>query len=189
MLKNLYLLFIKFFKIGATTFGGGYAMISIIHAEVVEKMEWLTDEEMSNVVVITQSTPGVLAINTATFTGYKVAGVLGSVCAVLGVALPSVIIVGIIAMFFDAFRELKYVNYAFNGLKAGVVLLFFDAVIKLSKKNKKDFFYYFIFISAAVLSIIFNISPILILIGAAASALIYSFVILKFINRKGGSDK
>jgi len=186
MLKNLWLLFIKFFKIGAVTFGGGYAMVSVIHTEAVDKTKWLTDEEMTRIVVISQSTPGVLAVNMATFTGYRVGGFWGAVCAVLGIALPPVIIVGIIALFFDAFRDLKYIGYAFNGLQAGVVLLILDAVIKLSRKNKKDFFYYFIFILSAALAVILSINPISILIGAAAAGLIYSFVIL---NLKGGADK
>ena len=189
MLKKLFLLFIKFFKISGTTFGGGYAMVSIIHAEAVDKTGWLTDEEMRNIVVIAQSTPGVLAVNIATFTGYKVAGFWGALCAVLGIALPPVIIVGIIALFFDSFRELRFVTYAFNGLKAGVVLLFFDAVIKLSKKNKKDFFYYLIFILSAILSIILSVNPIFILIGASIAGLIYSLVILKIFGKAGDIDK
>lgn len=189
MLKNLYLLFIKFFKIGATTFGGGYAMVSVIHAEVVDNMKWLTDDEMRNIVVIAQSTPGVLAVNMATFTGYKVSGFFGAVCAVLGIALPPVIIVGVTALFFDAFRELRYVTYAFNGLKAGVVLLVLDAVVKLSRKSKKDFFYYFIFILSAALAIILSINPIIILIGAAIAGLIYSLVILRILKVNGGADK
>ena len=186
MLKNLYSLFIKFFKIGAVTFGGGYAMVSVIHTEAVDKTEWLTDEEMTRIVVIAQSTPDVLAVNIAAFTGYKVAGFSGALCAVLGVVLPPVIIVGVIAMFFDAFRELKYVNYAFNGLKAGVVLLILDAVIKLGKKSKKDFFYLFIFILSAFLAIILSVNPIFILIGAATAGVIYSFILLIL---KGGADK
>jgi chromate transporter len=186
MLKILCLLFIKFFKIGAVTFGGGYAMVSVIHAESVDNMKWLTDGEMRNIVTIAQSTPGVLAVNMAAFTGYKVAGFWGAACAVLGVALPPVIIVGVIAIFFDAFRSLKFVEYAFNGLKAGVVLLILDAVIKLSRKNKKDLFYYIIFISSAALAIILNINPIFILIGAAAAGLIYSFLILRL---KGGASE
>ena len=194
MLKNLCLLFIKFFKIGATTFGGGYAMVSVIHTEAVDKTEWLTDEEMRNIAVVSQSTPGVLAINMATFTGYKTAGVLGAVCAVIGVAMPPVIIVGIIALFFDAFRELRFVSYAFNGLKAGVVLLILDAFIKLSRKNKKDAFYYALLVLSAALSVILNINPIFILIGAAITGLLYSLLILRILKRnaedaKDGADK
>jgi chromate transporter len=192
MLKNLYLLFIKFFKIGAFTFGGGYAMVSVIHTEIVDKTKWLTDEEMRNIVVIAQSTPGVLAVNMATFTGYKVAGFWGAVCAVLGIAVPPVMIVGIIALFFDAFRELKFVSYAFDGLKAGVVLLILDAAVKLNRKNKKDSFYYFLFVLSAVLALIFRffrINPIFILIGAAVTGLLYSLVILKLNMKSGKGEK
>jgi len=188
MLKKQYLLFIKFFKIGATTFGGGYAMVSVIHAEVVDNMEWLTDEEMRNVIVIAQSTPGVLAVNMATFAGYKTAGVWGAVCAVLGIAVPPVIIVGAIALFFDAFRELRVVAYAFNGLRAGVVLLILDAVVKLGRKNKKDIFYYVMFALSAALSLILGINPIFILIGAAITGLIYSLALLRIRTGSGGNN-
>ena len=176
MFKNLYLLFIKFFKIGAFTFGGGYAMISLIHNEVVGNMEWLTDDEMNNMIVVAESTPGVLAVNTATFVGYKIAGVLGAACATLGVILPSLIIIGIISLFLDAFKELRFAMYAFEGLRAGVVLLIFDAVLKLSKKRKKDVFYYCVLILTAALSIIFSINPIFLLIGAAIAGVLYSIV-------------
>lgn len=186
MLKNLYLLFIKFFKIGSFTFGGGYAMLSLIHTEVVENMKWLSDEDMTNMIVIAEATPGVLAVNAATFTGYKVAGFWGAALATLGVAMPSVIIIGIISLFFDAFRELKYVTYIFNGLRAGVVLLVFDAVRKLNKKNKKNVFYYSVLILTAVLSIMLHINAVYILIGAAAVGILYSFIFLKLLNKKDG---
>ena len=189
MLKNLYLLFIKFFKIGAFTFGGGYAMLSLIHTEAVENMGWLSDEEMTNMVVIAESTPGVLAVNTATFTGYRVAGFWGAACATLGVTMPSIILIGIISLFFDAFRELKYIGYMFNGLKAGVVLLIIDAFRKLNKKNKKDVFYYSVLGLTAVLSIILHINAIYILMSAAVAGIIYSLVFLKLLDKKGGGNK
>jgi chromate transporter len=195
MLKNLYLLFIKFFKIGAFTFGGGYAMISLIHTEVVENMNWLSDEDMTNMIVIAESTPGVLAVNTATFAGYKVAGFWGAAFATLGVTMPSVIIIGIISLFFDAFRDLKYVAYIFNGLRAGVVLLIFDAVRKLNKKNRKDYFYYSVLALTAALAILLPVLfsvrnvAIYILMGAAAAGILYSLVFLKLLSRKGGEDK
>lgn len=95
-MKNIYLLFVKFFKIGLFTFGGGYAMISLIHAEVVDNMKWMDDKDMINMIVIAETTPGVLAVNTATFVGYKIAGVAGAAFATLGVILPSFIIISII---------------------------------------------------------------------------------------------
>jgi chromate transporter len=176
MLKNLYLLFIKFFKIGAFTFGGGYAMISLIHNEVVDKMKWLSDEEMMNMIVIAESTPGVLAINTATFTGYKIAGFWGAACATLGVTVPSVIIICIISLFFEAFKNLKYVAYAFNGIRAGVILLIIDAARKLNKKNKKDIFYYVIVSLTIAAKLFTDIDVIIILIAAAVLGIAYSFI-------------
>ena len=173
MIKKLYLLFIKFFKIGAFTFGGGYAMISLIHNEMVDKTEWLTDDEMNRMIVVAESTPGVLAVNTATFVGYKTAGFFGAAAATLGVILPSLIIIGIISLFFDAFKELRFAAYAFEGLRAGVVLLILDAVLKLSRKNKKDAFYYCVLFLTAALSVIFGINPIFILIGAAIAGILY----------------
>ena len=187
MIKNLYLLFIKFFKIGAFTFGGGYAMISLIHTETVDKMKWLTDEEMNNMIVVAESTPGVLAVNTATFVGYKTAGIFGAAAATFGVILPSLIIIGVISLFFDAFRELRFAAYAFEGLRAGVVLLIFDAVLKLSRKNKKDAFYYCVLLLTAALSVIFGINPIFLLMGATVAGILYS--IKSWRTSKTGGDK
>lgn len=177
--KNIYLLFIKFFKIGMFTFGGGYAMISLIHAEVVENMKWLDDKEMMNMIIIAESTPGVLAVNTATFVGYKIAGFWGAAVATLGVILPSVIIISIISLFFDTFKSLKYVEYAFNGIRAGVILLIFNAVTKLSKKHKKNLFYFAVLIISVILSLVVNLSAVYILLIAVALGLAYSFVSVK----------
>jgi chromate transporter len=179
MLKNLYLLFIKFFKIGAFTFGGGYAMISLIHNEVVDKMKWLSDDEMMRLSVIAESTPGVLAINTATFTGYKIAGFWGSAAATLGVTVPSVIVICVISLFFDAFKSLKYVAYAFNGIRAGVILLIIDAARKLNKKNKKDMFYFVIVALTIAAKLFTGIDVIYILIAAAVLGIAYSFIFPK----------
>ena len=175
-MKNVYLLFLKFFKIGLFTFGGGYAMISLIHHEIVENMKWIDDKEMMNMIVIAETTPGVLAVNTATFTGYKVAGIAGSAAATIGVALPSIIIIGVISLFFDAFKNLKYAAYAFNGIKAGVVLLIAKAVIKLDKKNQKDLFYFIILVSAAAAAIFFDANAVYILLASAVLGIIYSFL-------------
>ena len=188
-MKNIYLLFIKFFKIGLFTFGGGYAMISLIHNEVVDNMKWLDDKEMMNMIIIAESTPGVLAINTATFTGYKIAGIAGSAAATIGVALPSLLIIGVISLFFDRFKNLKYVAYAFNGIRAGVVLLILNSVKKLNKKNKKDVFYYIILILTISATVFTSINVIYILLASAALGILYSFVFLKHIKKDRGDDK
>ena len=183
-LKNIFLLFIKFFKIGLFTFGGGYAMISLIHAEVVSNMKWLDDDEMLNLIVIAESTPGVLAVNTATFVGYKIAGVAGSALATIGVTLPSLIVICIISLFFDEFKNLKYVSYAFNGIRAGVVLLIINAVTKLNKKNKKDLFYFIVLSLTIIASLFFNINAIYILLAAMILGILYTFIFLRGKDKK-----
>ena len=121
---NKYLkLFLTFFKIGACTFGGGYAMISVIQREAAEKNGWVTDDEIIDMLAISESTPGPIAINSATFVGYRVGGVFGSACATFGVVLPSLIIITLIAYFLRQFAEYKVVRYAFNGIRAGVAAL------------------------------------------------------------------
>jgi len=186
-LKNIYLLFIKFFKIGLFTFGGGYAMISLIHAEVVENMKWLDDKEMVNMIVIAEATPGVLAINTATFVGYKIAGIAGSAIATIGVAMPSVIIICIISLFFDAFKNLKYAAYAFNGIRAGVVLLIIEAVGKLNKKNEKSLFYFIIVGLTVIASFFFKLNVVYILIIAMILGILYTLIFVR--DKKGGGEK
>ena len=172
-------MFIKFFKIGIFTFGGGYAMISLIHAEVVSNTKWLDDEEMLNMIVIAESTPGVLAVNTATFVGYKIAGVLGSAAATIGITLPSLLIISIISLFFDEFKNLKYVEYAFNGIRAGVVLLILNAVLKLNKKNKKDLFYFIMLGLTIIAALFFKIGTVYILLAAMVLGILYTYIFLR----------
>lgn len=136
-LKSALLLFINFFKIGLFTFGGGYAMIAVIERELVERKKWIEHEEYLDVIAIAESTPGPLAINSATYIGYKVCGVLGSVFATLGVVLPSFIIIFTISLFFDAFLSLEYVQYAFYGIQACVAFLILSAGIKMFKHLKR----------------------------------------------------
>ena len=154
-------------------------MISLIHAEVVGKMKWLNDEEMLNLIVIAESTPGVLAVNTATFVGYKIAGVAGSALATIGVVLPSLIIISIVSLFFDEFKTLKYVTYAFNGIRAGVVLLIINAVLKLNKKNKKNIFYFIVLGLTVIVSVFLKINAIYILIASMILGLLYTFIFVR----------
>lgn len=122
-------LFFTFVKIGLFTFGGGYAMISMIENNCVEKKAWITHDEMMDVTVIAESTPGPIAINCATFTGYKKAGFLGALVATLGIVVPSFIVIFLISMFLDNFLEITIVANAFKGIKVGVGLLILDAAI------------------------------------------------------------
>lgn len=138
--KSLLLLFLTMFKIGLFTFGGGYAMLALLENEFVSTKKWLTKEEFLDMTAIAESTPGPIAINSATYIGYKQYGVLGSAFATLGVCLPSFIIIFAISKFFDAFLSLTYVAYAFKGIQACVVYLIMNAGIKMMKGLKKNAF-------------------------------------------------
>ena len=130
-------LFLTFAKIGLFTFGGGYAMIAVIENSCVERKQWITHGEMMNMTVIAESTPGPIAINCSTFTGYKIAGFSGALAATLGIVLPSFAIIYIISMFFDHFLELTVIANAFKGIKIGVGLLILDAAFTMLKKMRK----------------------------------------------------
>ena len=133
----LFDLFLTFAKIGLFTFGGGYAMISMIENNCVERKQWITHDEMMNVTVIAESTPGPIAINCATFTGYKKAGFIGALAATLGMVLPSFVIIYLISMFLDNFLELTIIANAFKGIKIAVGILILDAAITMIKKMHK----------------------------------------------------
>ena len=130
-------LFLTFAKIGLFTFGGGYAMISMIENNCVERKKWITHDEMMNVTVIAESTPGPIAINCATFTGYKKAGFAGAVAATLGMVLPSFAVIWLISMFLDNFLELTVIANAFKGIKIAVGILILDAAVTMIKKMPK----------------------------------------------------
>ena len=130
-------LFLTFAKIGLFTFGGGYAMIAIIEDTCVERKQWITHDEMMNMTVIAESTPGPIAINCSTFTGYKAAGFTGALVATLGMVMPSFVIIYLISMFLDNFLELTLVAHAFQGIKIAVGFLILDAAINMIKKMPK----------------------------------------------------
>lgn len=130
-------LFLTFAKIGLFTFGGGYAMISLIEHSCVEKKKWITHDEMMNVTVIAESTPGPIAINCATFVGYKQKGMPGAIAATVGMVLPSFCIIFLISRFLDRFLEITWIAHAFMGIKAAVGILILDASINMIKKMQK----------------------------------------------------
>ncbi len=173
-------LFLTFFKIGLFTFGGGYAMIAQIKEQVVDKFNWLTDDELLEIIAIAESTPGPIAINMATFVGYKKKGFLGSVFATLGVILPSMIIIFIISLFLDKFMTNKYVANAFFGIKCAVAFLIIKAGMNMFKKVPKKTIPLTVFsvvFFAIILFNIFNISfssIIFILIGGMLGIVLYS---------------
>lgn len=131
-------LLLTFMKIGLFTFGGGYAMISIIENICVEKNKWITHDEMMNVTVIAESTPGPIAINCATFVGYRQAGLIGAAAATLGVTIPSFVIIFVISLFLNNFLEITVIAHAFNGIKIAVGILIVEAAAKMMKSMKKQ---------------------------------------------------
>ena len=139
MMHLLLDLFLTFAKIGLFTFGGGYAMLAMMEDICVESKQWITHDEMMNVTVIAESTPGPIAINTATYVGQRQAGMAGAVCATVGIVLPSFLIIYLISMFLDNFLELPLVASAFQGIKIAVGLLITDAGITMVKKMQKKF--------------------------------------------------
>lgn len=155
--KNALLLLITFLKIGLFTFGGGIAMIPLIQNEVVDKKKWITSSEILDIITISESTPGPIAINAATYIGYKVAGIFGSICATIGVIIPSFVIIFIISLFYEQFMQIQFINNIFKGLKVGVIFLLFQAVITLSKNIKKNILSISLFVFALTINILFTV--------------------------------
>ena len=166
-------LFWTFFKIGLFTFGGGAAMLPLLRMEVVEKNEWATDEELLDYYSIGQCTPGIIAINTATFVGYKMGGIWGAILTTLGVVMPSIIIITLIAAVLQNFMNNEYVKEAFAGVRIVVVALVLSAVVELWKKGVHGRFGIFIFVASLALLIFFNLSPIAVILIASVSGLTY----------------
>ena len=178
-LKTLWQVFASFFKIGAFTFGGGYAMIPLIQNEAVEKRGWVTDEDILDIIAIAESTPGPIAINSATFVGYRAAGVLGSVCATLGVVLPSFVVILLISFVLKQFQDIKAVQYAFAGIRAGVLALLCKSLWTMYKKSPKGWAAYIVMAGAFVLTAIFDINVIFVIIGCAVFGLITASLMKK----------
>jgi chromate transporter len=160
-MKILWELFYCFAVIGASTFGGGYAMLPALQREVVEKRGWATEEELMDWYAIGQCTPGVIAVNTATFAGEKQAGALGAIVATLGMVFPSFVVISIIAAFIQGFADISAVQNAFVGIRACVCVLILNAVVKLWKSSVIDCKCIFIFAVVFLGSIFLNLSPVL----------------------------
>ena len=192
-MKILFDLFITFAKIGLFTFGGGYAMISMIENNCVERKQWITHDEMMNVTVIAESTPGPIAINCATFTGYKKAGFIGALVATLGIVVPSFVVIYLISMFLDNFLELTIIANAFKGIKIAVGILILDAAFTMIKKMHKKKLPRAIMISSAIVMLCINIfawdfSSISLMVIAAVVSLTI-FVLNGAPDQKGGAKK
>lgn len=175
-------LFLTFFKIGLFTFGGGYAMIAQIKESIVENKKWLTEDELLQIVAIAESTPGPIAINMATYVGYKRKGIVGSAMSTLGVVLPSVIIIFIISLFLEEFMKNKYVAYAFVGIKCAVAFLIAKAGYEMFKKIEKKplplITFALIFIASIILELLSkSISSIIFIIaGGIIGIVTYSLI-------------
>ena len=172
MLKELWELFYTFAKVGIMTFGGGYAMLPILQREVVEKKGWVTDEELTDYFAIGQCTPGVIAVNTATFTGQKRKGVLGGIVATLGLVFPSLVIISALAKVITAYAHLPWVQHAFAGIRVCVCVLIFNAVLKLVKGAMKGVWCWGIFGVILVLSVLTDLSPIVYVLVAGLAGVV-----------------
>ena len=177
--QKLLTLFWTFFKIGAFTFGGGYAMIPLIQREVAETHKWIGEEDILDTMVIAQSAPGALAINSATLIGYKVAGFWGALLSTLGVVLPSYVVISILSLFIMQFKELTYVSYAFEGIRAGVVVLIINAVVKLSKNCRRGAFNICIILAVFLLSTFTGFNIIYMLAISAVVGIVYHLFLIK----------
>ena len=171
-MKELFDLFWTFCKIGALTFGGGYAMLPLIQREIVENKKWSTEKEILDYYAVGQCTPGVIAVNTSTFIGYKLRGIIGGIVATLGVIFPSIVIILIIATFLQNFADLAIVQSAFAGIRVAVVALIITTVVKLIKSSIKDYLGVIIAIIAFVISAFIGLSPVYVVIAAALTGFI-----------------
>ena len=171
-MKLLLQMFLTFAKVGVMTFGGGYAMLPILQREVVDNKGWATEEELMDYFAIGQCTPGVIAVNTATFIGQKFQGVPGAIFATLGVVFPSLVIISLLAGVIEAFSHLLWVQNAFGGIRVCVCVLIANAVVKLYKKAIVDIPTLLIFLLVVLGSTFFSLSPVVFVIFAAVAGIV-----------------
>ena len=187
-MKDLIKLFFSFFRIGAFTFGGGYAMLPMLEKEVVEKHKWATMDEIMDYFAIGQCTPGIIAVNTATFVGYKQKGISGGIFATLGVVTPSVIIISLIATILHGISDNIIVRHAFAGIGVAVCAILLQAIIKLAKSGVKDLFTLILAFVSLALSLFLKVSPIIIVVITGAAGIVYKSALSKK-SGKGGEKK
>lgn len=166
-MKELLELYVSFLRIGGLTFGGGLAMLPMLKFELVEKRKWISEEELLDCYAIGQCTPGIIAINTATFVGYKKKKVLGGIFSTLGMVTPSLVIITIVAQFLKAYMENVWVRHAFNGVRGAVCALMINTVFSLAKKNLKNAFS-FIVCGLAIIAAMFSPIPTVVIVIIAA---------------------
>ena len=171
-LKLLISLFVSFAKIGVMTFGGGLAMLPMLERELVENKKWVKSEEILDYYAVGQCTPGIIAINTATFVGYKQSKLLGAIFSTAGMVFPSLVIVSVIAAVLSNFADIPAVQHAFAGIRIAVCALIASAVIKLAKSNVKSLVQIIIAVAAFVIIAVFGASPVVVVIGSAVAGLV-----------------
>ncbi len=167
-------LFLTFFKIGLFTFGGGYAMIPLIQREVCTNKKWLKEQELTDIVAIAESTPGPIAVNAATFVGFRTGGLTGACIATLGVVLPSFLVISLISFALNTFQDNKAVQYAFMGIRAAVLALILKALWMMFRSAKKNPFSYFIMGAALILTAFLKTDAVFVIIGCGLFGLIWS---------------
>ena len=165
-------LFLTFARIGIVTFGGGYAMLPILQREIVENKKWGTDEELADYYAISQCTPGVIAVNVATFIGRKQKGVVGGVVATLGVVFPSLVIIALLAGVIQAYSELQWVKHAFAGVRVCVCVLIFNSVLKLFRKAVFDKYTLGIYLAVLAGAVFLNLSPVVFVVLAGLAGVL-----------------
>ena len=171
-MNKLWELYIAWFKMGLFTFGGGYAMLPMIQRDVVEKKKWATEDEIMDYYAIGQCTPGIIAVNTATFVGYKVKGIAGGIIATLGVVSPSLIIITIIAAFLTNFQDIAIVQQALSGIRISVCILMSVSIYKLAKKSVTNIFGITLCVLAFVMSYFTSVSTVLLVVVAGICGII-----------------
>ena len=172
-MKLLWDLYRAFFTIGGMTFGGGYAMLPMLEREIVNKHKWSTSEELLNYFAIGQCTPGIIAVNTATFVGYKTRGIAGGIAATLGVISPSIVIIVLIAMLLENFMDILWVQHAFAGIRVAVCALIVSSVIKLVKSNLKKWWHIALAVAGFLVVAVLGLSPVWVVVACAALSLIF----------------
>ena len=183
-MKIYWELFITFFRMGAVTFGGGYAMLPILQREVVDGKGWCTNEELADYYAIGQCTPGIIAVNTATFIGFKQKGVAGGLVATYGVVLPSFIVIGLIAALLQNFADYAVVQNAFAGIRVAVTVLILNAVVKLLKSSVVDKLTACVFLAVGLLAFFLDVSPVLFVVAAGLLG-----VAVRVWGKKGAAEK
>lgn len=184
MIKDLVSLFFTFFKIGAVTFGGGYAMLPILERELVDKRHWTTNEALLDYYAISQTTPGIIAVNVATFVGHKKRGVAGGIAATLGIITPSIIIITIIASFISNFENIEWVQKALKGVNVAVCALLTYSVFNLTKKTVKKWWHVIFYAAAFSLVYFFKVNSVIIILVSALSGICLHYFFTRHGDKK-----